>query len=339
MATVGAAIKPISGPHVWWGEAFAERNDWIFLLTATHLAEIHHALQGIPTSIPALYTVKAADFPLPTLAQDLHDLNTELQQGRGFILLRGLPVDRYTEEELGAIFWGIGAHFGIGQAQSSKGDRLGHVIDRSGADSDTRHMRNYELGGNLRMHTDLNNDVVGLLMFQHAKSGGESRIASSMAIHNVILEEHPDYLAPLYRGYYFHVLGGDRVTDSQLSDHRIPIFVDHGDTVSCHYNPSPIDRAVARAGVQLTDTEAEAVRFVAEAAARPGLYLDMALQPGDIQLLNNHVIMHGRTDYEDHPEAERRRHLLRLWLRCPHARKQPPETQVHKTDEFGYRFP
>ena len=69
------------------------------------------------------------------------------------------------------------------------------------------------------------------------------------------------------------------------------------------------------------------------------LYLDMALQPGDIQLLNNHVIMHGRTDYEDYPEMERRRHLLRLWLRSGKAQKQPPETQVHPTDKFGYRFP
>lgn len=339
MATLVTSIKPVSGPHVWQGDTFAGRDDWIFRLTATHLAEIDAALKGIPTAIPDLYNVTAENFPLPTLAEDLHGLEKELQQGRGFILLRGLPADPYTEEELAAIFWGIGTHFGTGLAQSSKGDRLGHVIDRSDPGSDIRHMRNYELGGHLRMHTDLNNDLVGLLMFQHAKNGGESRIASSMAVHNVILQEHPEYLEPLYRGYFFHVLGGDRANDTQLSDHRIPIFVDHGDAVSCHYNPSPIDRAVERAGVQLSEIEAGAVRFVAEVAARPGIYLDMALQPGDIQLLNNHVIMHGRTDYEDYPEPERRRHLLRLWLRSPKSQSQPAETQVHKTDDLGYRFP
>ncbi|MBT5048460.1 MAG: TauD/TfdA family dioxygenase [Rhodospirillaceae bacterium] len=339
MATVSIPIKPVSGPPVWQGDSFAGRDDWVFHLTAPHLAEIEAAVAGIPITLPDLYTVTAADFPLSTLAPALHEMDNELQQGRGFILLRGLPVDRYTEEELAAIFWGIGAQFGIGQAQSRKGDRLGHVIDRSGPGSEVRHMRNYEVGGHLRMHTDLNNDVVGLLMFQHARSGGESRIASSMTVHNIILDEHPEYLEPLYRGYYFHVLRGDQVGDSKLSDHRIPIFIDHGDAVSCHYNPSPIDRSVERAGVQLTETEAAAVRFVAEVAARPGIYLDMKLQPGDIQLLNNHVIMHGRTDYEDYPESERRRHLLRLWLRSPNARKQPPETQVYQTDEFGYRFP
>jgi hypothetical protein len=339
MATVASFRKPVAGPSVWSGDDYAGRDDWIYLLSEAELAEIDEAVNGIPVDIPALYQITARDFPLPRLSKALAGLDDELHKGRGFILLRGIPVDRYSEEQLAAIFWGIGCHFGTGLAQSLKGDRLGHVIDRTGPGSDPRHMRNYELGGHLRMHTDLNNDVVGLLMLQHAKSGGESRIASSLNVHNIILREHPEYLEPLYRGYHFHILGSDRGAAARLTDHRIPIFVDHGDAVSCHYNPSPIDRSVERAGVVLTDVEADAVRFVAEVAARRGVYLDMALQPGDIQLLNNHAIMHGRTDYQDYPEMDQRRHLLRLWLRSARAQKQPPETQVHQTDEFGYRFP
>ena len=329
--------KPVSGPNVWLGCDYAQRDDWIYHLSAAELSDIDDAVRKITVDIPALYQTEAANFPLPSLSRALAMLDDELHQGRGFILLRGIPVEGYSEEQLAAIFWGIGTHLGTGLAQSVKGDRLGHVIDLSGDGSDQRHMRNYELGGHLRMHTDLNNDVVGLLMLQHARSGGESRIASSLAVHNIILEEHPEFLEPLYRGYHFHVLRGDRHNDAALTDHRVPIFVDHGDVVSCHYNPSPIDRAVERANVKLTDVEANAVRFVAEVAARPGIYLDMALQPGDIQFLNNHVIMHGRTDYDDYPERERRRHLLRLWLRSERAQRQPPETQVHITDALGYR--
>jgi len=337
MASASRLRNPLTGPSVWYGRDFAGRDDWIYHLSAADLAEIDDAVNGIPVDIPALYGVTAKDFPLPTLARALARLDDELRDGRGFILLRGIPAERYSDDQMAAIFWGIGSHFGTGLAQSEKGDRLGHVIDRSGPASDRRHMRNYELGGHLRMHTDLNNDLVGLMMLQHAKSGGESRIASSLAVHNIILDEHPEYLEPLYRGYYFHILGSDRDAAAELTGHRIPIFVDHGDAVSCHFNPSPIDRAVARAGVTLTETEAGAVRYVAAVAARPGIYLDMALQPGDIQILNNHVIMHGRTDYEDYPEMERRRHLLRLWLRSERAQKQPPETQVHQIDELGYR--
>jgi hypothetical protein len=337
MALAGTVRKPISGPSVWTGRDYADRDDWIYRFSAAELAEIDDAVRGIPVDIPALYDVTAGDFPLPQLAKTLAALDNELHHGRGFILLRGIPANRYSEEQLAAIFWGIGSYFGTGLAQSLKGDRLGHVIDRSAPGSETRHMRNYELGGRLRMHTDLNNDVVGLMMLQHAKSGGESRIASSMAVHNIILDEHPEFLDPLYRGYHFHILGSDRGAAARLTDHRIPIFVDHGDAVSCHYNPSPIDRSVERAGVKLSDVEASAVRFVAEVAARPGIYLDMELQPGDIQLLNNHAIMHGRTDYQDYPDMAQRRHLLRLWLRSARAQKQPPETQVHKTDALGYR--
>jgi len=337
MVAVRSVRKPVSGPSVWLGPDFAGRDDWIYRLSVAELAEIDDAVESIPVDIPALYRITAKDFPLPTLAKALAGLEEVLHQGRGFILLRGIPVERYSEGQLAAIFWGIGSYFGTGLAQSIKGDRLGHVIDLSDTGEDRRHMRNYELGGHLRMHTDLNNDLVALMMLQHARSGGESRIASSLAVHNIILDEHPDYLDPLYRGYHFHILRGDRGADAALTDHRVPVFVDHGDAVSCHFNPSPIDRAVERAGVTLTETEAGAVRFVAEVATRPGVYLDMALQPGDIQILNNHVIMHGRTDYQDYPEMARRRHLLRLWLRSARARKQPPETQVHKTDALGYR--
>jgi len=339
MALSTAVTNPVSGPSVWVGDEFIGRDDWAHHLSETELSEIDDAIQNISVDPTSLYDVTATDFPLPRLAKALASLDNELHEGRGFILLRGIPVERYNEDQLAAIFWGIGSYFGTGLAQSLKGDRLGHVIDLSGPGREKRHMRNYELGGHLRMHTDLNNDVVGLMMLQHAKSGGESRIASSLAVHNVVRDEHPEFLGPLHRGYQFHILGSDRGAAARLTDHRIPIFINHGDTMSCHYNPSPIDRSVERAGVKLTDIESGAVRFVAEVAARPGLYLDMALQPGDIQLLNNHVIMHGRTDYEDYPEMERRRHLLRLWLRSGRAQKQPPETQVHPTDELGYRFP
>ncbi len=330
--------KVVTGPPVWSGDDLAVRSDWIYHLSERDLAEIDKAVKGISVEIPALYEVTAEHFPLPNFSRILAELDNELHQGRGFFLLRGIATHQYTEQQLAAIFWGIGCYFGVGLAQSIKGDRLGHVINRSGPGDDKRHMRNYELGGALRMHTDLNNDVVGLLMLHHAKEGGASRIASSMLVHNIILEEHPEFLDPLFRGYYFHLLRGDRTNDNQLTDHRVPIFINHGDTLSCHYNPSPIDRSVQRAGVELSEIEANAVKSVAEVAARPGVYLDMELEPGDIQLINNHVILHGRTDYKDFSETERRRHLLRLWLRSNRARTQPLETQVHQIDKFGYRY-
>ncbi len=328
---------PVAGPNVWTRAELKGCDDWIFHLTPAHLAEIDAALGLAHAEAPALYNVTARDFPLPTLAAELAQLGDELEQGRGFVLIRGVPVDRYSDAELATIFWGIGAQLGVGLAQSNKGDRLGHVVDLSDADSDPRQMRSYELGGALSMHTDVNQDLVGLMMLRAAKSGGESRLASSMAIHNIILDEHPEFLEPLYRGYYFHVFRHQRVGKSKLTPHRIPVFSHYDGLLSCHFSPRPIERSVARAGVTLSTLEAGAIEFFIEVAARPEIYLDMSMEPGDIQLINNHLILHGRTEYQDFPEADRRRHLLRLWLRCANARKQAPNTQVHETDDLGYR--
>lgn len=328
---------PVTGPNVWTGAELAGSDDWIFRLTPTHLAEIDAALGPAHAEVPALYDVTARDFPLPTLAAELARLGDALERGRGFVLIRGIPVERYSDEEMATIFWGIGAHFGVGLAQSNKGDRLGHVVDLSNPGSDVKQMRSYELGGGLSMHTDINNDVVGLMMLRDAKSGGASRIASSMAIYNVILAEHPEFLEPLTRGYYFHVFRHQRVGKSKLTPHRIPVFSHYDGALSCHFSPRPIERSVNRAGVKLSALEAGAVEFFVEVAGRPEIYLDMFMEPGDIQLINNHLILHGRTDYEDFPEPQRRRHMLRLWLRCANARKQAPNTRVHETDELGYR--
>ncbi|MDX1485823.1 MAG: TauD/TfdA family dioxygenase [Alphaproteobacteria bacterium] len=335
--TIPAIKQPVTGPSVWTNADMAANEEWIFRLSADHLEEIDAAVKAAHAAPPALYEVSVEDFPLPTLGPALAALSDEVQDGRGFVLIRGIPAERYGDDQLATILWGIGTYFGTGLVQSNKGDRLGHVVDLTGPDTDPRQMRSYESGGSLRMHTDLNQDVVGLMMLRGAKRGGESRIASSMAIHNVILEEHPEYLEPLYRGYYFHIFRHQRVDERKLTRHRIPVFSFYDGALSCHFNPRPIERSVERAGVELSDVEKGAVDFFVEVAARPEIYLDMSLQPGDIQLINNHVILHGRTDYEDHPEPERRRHLLRLWLRCPNARKQAPETLVHETDALGYR--
>lgn len=329
--------KPVSGSNVWLGSDMSNRCDWIYTFNSSELSEINLAVKKIPTEVPELYRVTPREFPLPKLKNLLNKISEDLQFGRGFVLFRGIPVDSYSEKELAAILWGIGSHFGVGLVQSFKGDRLGHVIDRTDCKTNKRHMRNYELGGKLRMHTDLNNDIVALMMLQHAKSGGESRIASSMTIHNIILEEHPEFLEPLFRGYYFHFLNSKDPADAQLTDHRVPVFINHGKTVSCHFNPSPIDRSVERAGVKLNKVESEAVQYIEKVALRPGVYLDMTLEPGDIQFLNNHVIMHGRTHYEDYTQMEKRRHLLRLWLRSESAQEQPPETHVHQKDNQGNR--
>ena len=65
---------------------------------------------------------------------------------------------------------------------------------------------------------------------------------------------------------------------------------------------------------RMTPQQIEALDLFDATLARPALCYRMRLEKGDIQWLNNHVVLHSRTAYVDHDEPAEKRHLLRLWL-------------------------
>ena len=278
-------------------------TDWIWQLSADECAELARA--GEAARGAELEDLTPAMFPLPTLGGKLAALERELATGRGFVLLRGLPIERMSEDEIWTVYCGIGTYLGVNVSQSADGDRLGHVIDRGGTD------RYYTRGGALEFHMDPV-DIVGLLCLQPAVEGGESRIASAMKLHNILLAERPDLLDYLYRGFHHSRRNHGEDTPSG----RVPIFAPGGSGIECYHLPITI-RQAAEQGYPVSDDEQEALDALAEAAARPGVYLDMDFRQGDIQFLNNRLILHARTDYVDHPDPEKKRHLLRLWLMNP----------------------
>jgi hypothetical protein len=312
------------GPAAWQGEIQSQRTDWIFHLSPAQKAELEQAARHVRASGLKLEDAGPADFSLPSLAPLLAAVNRELSQGRGFVLVRGLAVADYTPDEIGTIFWGIGCCLGTGVAQSSAGDRLGHVIDRGSRE------RYYTAGGAIEFHMDPA-DVVGLLCLRGAPEGGQSRIASAAAVHNVMLVERPDLLQLLYRGLHCSRRGhGDSVTEW-----RVPVFAPAGGTLECYFLPITI-RQAAEEGFPLSEMEQQAIDYLQAVAARPGIYLDMDFQPGDMQFLNNRVILHSRTDYRDHPDPALKRHLLRLWLMMPEWPGRSAGMRLHRrTDRAG----
>ena len=303
--------QKVAGPFVWMGDDMAKRDDWIIRLAPEMLEEIDRAVTSVRRRGVTLDDVTRDDFPLPHLSGRLADVVDELANGRGFVQIKGLEIEKYSDEEAGIIFWGLGAHMGIGVSQSFRGDRLGHVIasDQSGM----RQSRSYRLSGPLDMHTDPA-DMVGLLCLRMARSGGESRIASAMQVHNALLDEHPEHLEALYAGYHYRRPDIDRGDEEPLTPYKVPLYGACGDGTACFYIPRAVEAAVDIEKVKLSEVEAEALRYFAETATRPGIYLDMNLEPGDMQFLNNRVILHGRTDYVDFEKTAEKRHLLRIWL-------------------------
>ena len=188
--------------------------------------------------------------------------------------------------------------------------------------------RYYTVGGALEMHMDPV-DVVGLLCLKKAVRGGESRIASSAAVHNAVLEERPDLVRVLRKGFHYTSRQEDKAAGAPpVTPHRVPVFGDIDGRFAAFLLPIAI-RNAEKAGAPLSPVEREALEAVGRTAARPDLAFEMDLEPGDMQFLNNRLILHGRADYRDSPDPERKRHMLRLWLMMPGWPPRPETMTMH----------
>ncbi len=304
-------LTPLSGPSAWRGEDLRQRDDWIDALGPEAVGELQQALRRAQDSGKPMGALTREDFPLPGLTARIAAWREELRRGRGFVLIRGLPVTEWSESQSEIAYWCLGQHLGIPGAQNPQGDLLGHVRDqRTGED-----VRLYRTNQAIKVHCDAA-DVVGLLCLKAARSGGLSRLASSVTVYNELLRSKPHLVARLYRPLYFDTKGeaGIRafpVAPCSYADGELRTFWQ-----SDYFRSAPRLPEVPA----LSDEEQELLDSYDAIAERPDIHLDMALQPGDLQLVSNHSILHARTAFDDHPETARRRHLLRLWISLPEPR-------------------
>lgn len=294
----------------WNGRELSETPEvWMVTLTPSHLAELETAAD-----------INDSSFDLPTLGPVLADLQVELINGRGFVLIRGLEIEKYSEDEIATIFTGLGSHIGHARSQNGAGDLLGHVLD-VGADANDTDVRIYQTSERQTFHTD-SCDVVGLICLKKSKSGGASMLVSASSIYNALLERRPDLL-----GLLFDPIATDRrgeIPNGMKPYFEIPVFTWHEGHLNIMYQRQYIDSAQRFSGVlRLTPDHIEALDLFDELANDPDLTLSMQLEPGDIQFVHNHSMLHDRMGFEDWPEPDRRRHLLRLWLSVPGDRPLP----------------
>jgi hypothetical protein len=261
-------------------------------------------------------------------------LRETLRSSRGFVLLRGLTRERFGLDGMGRALFGLGAHIGVPLPQSWHGELLGNVIDVS--DREVK-ARGYQTGGGQRMHTD-SCDIIALMCVRAAKSGGASRISSSVAVHNAILATRPDLASRLYRGFVYRRMERDAELGSGiLVTPPVPTFSTESGALSCHTSGGYPRRAFHEGDAVPDDLAMEALDTVARLAASPDFHLDMDIGEGDIQFLNNRRMLHGRLDYQDYPELDRRRHMLRLWLQMPSWPALPVAQVVHgPADHAGW---
>jgi hypothetical protein len=311
----------IQGSSAWYGPALAAEPTWIEPLSDAEIAEIERATQAILECLNdperELVALRKEDFPLPTLAPRLERILDDVLSGRGFALLRRLPVERWSKLQRAVAFCGLGTHWGNLRSQNAEGHVLGHVKDLG----DPHAPRLYKTNKRQGYHTD-SCDVVGLLCVNTAKEGGLSSLVSSVTLFNEIRRRRPDLLPSLFAPIETDRRG--EVPEGQKPYFRIPVFSWHGGLLTAIYQRKYIDAARKLPGVAAyTPQQKEALDLFDALAEDPALHLRMEFQPGDIQLVHNHTLLHDRTAFVDWPEPERRRHLLRLWLAPPQARPLP----------------
>ncbi len=313
----------IECPSAWTGADMRGREaEWTYRLSPSEIAEIEAALKLVQARGLDIVEIRREDFPLPTLGPVLDRLRTEVLDGRGFVLLRGVPVEARPIAESAAAYWGIGSYFGSARSQNAQGHVLGHVYDLGGSSATNPNIRSYATSERQNFHID-RCDVVALLCLRRAKAGGLSAIVSSMTVHNVMAARRPDLLERLYQPFPIDRRG--EVPEGKAPFYEAPVFNEHAGTISVLYSRLHIGSSQRFPEARrLTSEDIEALDMFGELAGDPELRLDMDFMPGDIQFLHNHTILHARTAYEDWPEVERRRHLLRLWLSPPGARPLPP---------------
>jgi hypothetical protein len=298
----GAATAPIRGPAAWnGGELAARPNDWTVTLAESEIGELSAEVSRVASTRVRLADLSPASVTLPRLERRIVQWRDELRSGRGFVLVRGIPVQGWTSAESELFTWWLGLRLGVPGRQNERGDLVGHVMDtRPGGDA-----RLYETSKSIRYHCDTC-DVVGLVCLKKAKEGGLSRIASSVTVFNALFRERPALAARLYDRHPLDTHG-----QRGLDFVRVPPCRFSGGVLRTFYHADYFRSGGAKAG---NDGAAELLDAYDAIAERPEIRLDMDLEPGDVQLVNNHTVIHARTAYVDHEAPAERRHLLRLWL-------------------------
>jgi Taurine catabolism dioxygenase TauD, TfdA family len=302
-------------------EPESEWVPWICELTVREAAEIDSALATLLGSGKPDFTASAADFPLPRMGQKLRDIVRSLEDDPGFALIRGLPVNGKTQEEVRRLYWGLGMHFGVPLIQNNDSACIVDIRDEGRAGRLRIHTSNQYIG----FHMD-STDIVGLLCRQSARRGGTSFVVNAEALRRELSWVYPDLLSAMYEPLPFASVAS---ADDTLPDFFMcPIFGRHEGRTTCRFYIRRILRSQDNpAAPRLTDRQKAAIAAVEEVAARPHLVTNMDFEPGDLQLINNHMVLHGRTEY-DSDEPEEGRHLLRMWFSVPSSRLLPPEFEA-----------
>lgn len=310
----GPLRGPLHGLTVWHGDEISDPRHWSLALDEKLLSKIRVVLRSAARgqNVTAKKTA-SGDFRWP--AALVAKVNRQLYQGRGLIVLKGLPVAARSEDKVAALYWQLGERIGMPLAQNEAGERLYPIRDEAYEASADKPVLTSKTSAALPFHTDniMGTDIISMLTVRAAKRGGSSQFVNAHAIYNRLLERHPRELRRLFLPFYFDrsLLPGNP-QGKKLA--RVPVFAWSAGGLTVCYNRQRFARGFALANVTPKDIERAALECFEECLAAPELALGFDLEPGDVLFANNRTLLHRRTAFVDYADPRRGRLMLRLLL-------------------------
>ena len=304
------AMQAFNLPSAWKATDYQAKDAFAIDLEPRHIQALNAEVACFKATGGGHEDMNTKTFPLYEIADDIANWRDEVHTGRGMILLRGVPVENIDLDDPRLLYLGLGSHFGRPISQSNMGELVGEVVNIGDKDRRTglpQQPRIDAAHGLRRPHRHA--------VHPSRHQGGLSGYASALNIHNIMLEERPDLLAHLYNGFHHHRFGEQPPGEPVVTRERIPIFSITDGVPSVIFIRGYINAAVDEGHVSLLDGELEALNYMEAVSNRPDVRLNFLMEPGDLLFVNNCLILHTRTEFEDSDDPAKRRHLMRLWLR------------------------
>ncbi len=323
----------LGGPEVWSIAELKDSTDWIQYIEPAEVDEIDTMLKAFRGRTTPLTELSRDDFPMPCIAQRFETVRSELEGGRGFTLLRGLPVGRYSPEDSRIVFWAMAVHLGDPQGQDRVGNRIHSVTNTGMRVESTNSVRSFQTDDELTFHND-GGDAFMLLCLKTAKSGGVSKLISVARLYNEVMTRRPDLIEVLQQPFHFDTRD-QHPTGLKVQSSPILNFFDG--RLSALYKRRYLLAAQRFPEVpRLTEKQEQAVQLVEDICNDPAIQMSFNMQPGDVQIANNYSVLHARSKYEDYEDPAERRHLLRAWLTLPNGRALPPHFELTREFRTSY---
>lgn len=302
-----------------WKRGTIAPTDWTVTLPATAVAELLAVRDEIRRAPVPTFLLDPKDFALDACRAAMDEVRRRTQDGPMFAVLDRLPLAEVTRDEAIQLYWLLSSLLARPVAQKITGQMFFDVTDIGAKLKPGSGIRPTVTNVDLRFHNDNSYnhtppEYVCLLCLHPAKQGGISQVMSVATVHEALQSRYPELMPRLYQPFWY-----DRHAEHHAGEpatYAAPIFeCDPDGTIKARLALGEIHAGYALRGERLDNETAAALSAVQSIFDQPELHVELDFAPGQIQYVNNRATGHARTDFVDFPEPERKRHLVRLWLR------------------------